>query len=66
MNANQIINMVLRIFMNKAIRGGMDAGMKAMQKRQPQNREGEPEKKPVPGPGDQRKRMQAARRIGRF
>lgn len=72
MNANQIINMIIRRVMNIAINKGVDAGMNQFSKARGTGQPGQAEQQPMPQPGAQdagKRARQAARltrKIGRL
>ena len=66
MNANQLINMVMRLFLRKVISKGLDAGMDyATRKRQPADASPDAERRNQQQARDTSKRAKQAMRAGR-
>ena len=71
MNVNQLVNMITRMFVRKAVNGGIRAGMNAMSTPDNAGR-GKPRKKQGGGQGPQmdakraRQAMRMARRASKF
>jgi hypothetical protein len=68
MNANQLINMVMRMFVNKLVNKGMDAGINAVSKRNGSNEQMSAEQKQSNGQNAKLAKgaMRMMRRVGRF
>lgn len=72
MNANQLINMITRMFVRKAMNYGMKTGRNAMNNRdsagrsQPQNDRKSPTKPPQFNSRQARQMARMTRKIGRF
>ncbi|KRS14379.1 hypothetical protein XM53_01240 [Roseovarius atlanticus] len=72
MNANRIINMVIRMVMNRLIRSGVNAGIDKMSKRGKKPADGQnapdPQQKQQTAQTQKRMRqsMRVARKIGKF
>ncbi len=72
MNANRIINMVIRMIMNRVIRSGVNAGIDKFSQRGKKSADGQgsadPQQKKQTGDTQKRMRqsMRVARKIGKF